>query len=280
MTSLLGRLPQVSFLSVLDIVLVAILIYSFLVLIRGTRGQPMLIGVMVLAAVYYGARVAGLSTLNWVLSTALPYGVFALIVVFQNEIRQGLARLGRVLSFNRSLGDSPDVYDDIVLAAGKFSMERTGALIAIEREVGLRTYLESGVPLSAQLSYDLLITIFQKGAPLHDGAVIIQGDLVAAAACFLPLSTKPALSSELGSRHRAGLGVTEETDAVVVMISEETGRISLAYGGNLERGISPAQLQRRLTELVPRYVPSMTMAGSEVEATPAAAAPRTPAVRP
>ncbi len=259
MTNLLGRLPQMSLLSALDILLVALLIYGFLVLIRGTRGQPMLIGVGVLVAIYYGARLAGLNTLNYVLGAALPYAMFAMIVIFQHEIRQGLVKLGRMLSFNRSMGDSADIYDDIVLAAGRFSEERIGALIAIEREVGLRTYLESGVPMGAQISYDLLVTIFQKGAPLHDGAAIVQRDKIAAAACFLPLSTKPLLAKELGSRHRAGIGLTEETDAVVVIVSEESGHITLAHGGNLERDLTSAQLQRRLSELVPRYVPSMNV---------------------
>ncbi len=268
--SLLGHLPQMSLLSVIDIVLVALLIYGFLVLIRGTRGQPMLVGVGILAAIFYGSRFAGLSTLNWLLGAILPYAMFAMIVIFQYEIRQGLVKLGRILSFNRSMGTAPDVYDDIVLAAARFAEERIGALIAIEREVGLRTYLESGVPLNALISYDLLVTIFQRVAPLHDGAAIIQGDRIAAAACFLPLSTKPALAKELGSRHRAGIGLTEETDAVVVIVSEETGWISLAHGGQLERQLSTAQLQQRLAQLVPRYVPSMNV--SPESATPLAAA--------
>lgn len=259
MTNLLGRLPQLSLLSVLDILLVALLIYGFLVLIRGTRGQPMLLGVGILVVTYYAARLAGLDTLNWLLGAALPYAMFAMIVIFQHEIRQGLVKLGRMLSFNRSLGDSADIYDDIVLAAGRFADEQIGALIVVEREVGLRTYLESGVPMGAQISYDLLVTIFQKSAPLHDGAAIIQGDKVAAAACFLPLSTKPSLAKELGSRHRAGLGLTEETDAVVVIVSEETGTISLAHSGSLERGLSQAQLQRRLAQLVTSYKPAMSM---------------------
>jgi diadenylate cyclase len=152
-------------------------------------------------------------------------------VVFAAEIRQGLARLGRGLTLSRAAGSEADVYDDIVLAANLFCQNQTGALIIIEREIGLRTYIESGVPLDARLSYDLLATIFRPSAPLHDGAVIVQNDRIAAAACFLPLSMNPVLSTQLGTRHRAGIGVTEETDAIAVIVSEETGGISLARTG-------------------------------------------------
>jgi diadenylate cyclase len=146
-------------------------------------------------------------------------------------------------------------YDDIVLAANLFSQNQTGALMVIEREIGLRTYIESGVPIDAQLSYDLLATIFRPSAPLHDGAVIIRRDRIAAAACFLPLSMNPLLSTQLGTRHRAGIGITEETDALSVIVSEESGAISIAVGGNVERDITPERLRERLAELLRRYVP-------------------------
>jgi diadenylate cyclase len=152
-----------------------------------------------------------------------------------------------------------DVYDDIVLAANLFSQNQTGALMVIEREIGLRTYIESGVPLDARLSYDLLATIFRPSAPLHDGAVIVQKDRIAAAACFLPLSMNPVLSTQLGTRHRAGIGVTEETDAIAVIVSEETGAISLAVGGKIERDVSVEQMRERLGELLRRYVPPSTL---------------------
>jgi len=146
-----------------------------------------------------------------------------------------------------------------VLAANLFSQNQTGALMVIEREIGLRTYVESGVPLDARLSYDLLATIFRPSAPLHDGAVIVQKDRIAAAACFLPLSMNPVLSTQLGTRHRAGIGVTEETDAIAVIVSEETGAISLAVGGKIERDLSVEQLRERLGELLRRYVPPSTL---------------------
>ena len=251
--------PHVSVISVIDILLVAIIIYEFLALIRGTRASLMVVGVAGLGLVFYLSRLGNLAALNWLISTLLPYTVFALIVVFAAEIRQGLARLGRGLTLSRAAGSEADVYDDIVLAANLFCQNQTGALIIIEREIGLRTYIESGVPLDARLSYDLLATIFRPSAPLHDGAVIVQNDRIAAAACFLPLSMNPVLSTQLGTRHRAGIGVTEETDAIAVIVSEETGSISLAVSGKIERDLSVDQLRDRLGELLRRYVPPSTL---------------------
>src|SRR5216683_4685156 len=245
--------------AVIDILLVAVIIYELLALIKGTRAAYMLVGVAVLALALYFSSVGELATLNWLLSALLPYTVFALIVVFSAEIRQALAGLGRRLLLSRGRAREADVYDDIVLAANLFSQNQTGALMVIEREIGLRTYVESGVPLDARLSYDLLATIFRPSAPLHDGAVIIQKDRIAAAACFLPLSMNPVLSTQLGTRHRAGIGVTEETDAIAVIVSEETGAISLAVGGTIERDLTVEQLRERIGELLRRYVPPSTL---------------------
>jgi len=256
---LLAPWPHVSVISIIDILLVAIIIYEFLALIKGTRAALMLVGVAALALAFYFSRVGELTTLNWVLSTLLPYAVFALIVVFAAEIRQALTRLGRTLTFSRVAASEADAYDDIVLAANLFSQNQTGALIVIEREIGLRTYIESGVPLDAHLTYDLLATIFRPSAPLHDGAVIVQKDRVAAAACFLPLSMNPVLSTQLGTRHRAAIGVTEETDALAVIVSEETGAISLAVSGKIERDLTVEQLRERLGALLRRYVPPSTL---------------------
>ena len=250
---------HLSLISVADILLVAFIIYHLLALIKGTRAALMLIGVAILALAFYLSRVGELATLNWLVSRLLPYAAFALIVVFAPEIRQALARLGRRLTLSRSRSSEADAYDDIVLAANLFSQNQTGALIVIEREIGLRTYIESGVPLDAHLSYDLLATIFRPSAPLHDGAVIVQKDRVAAAACFLPLSMNPVLSTQLGTRHRAGIGVTEETDAIAVIVSEETGQISLAIGGHIERDLTVEQLRERLGRLLRRYVPPSTL---------------------
>lgn len=259
MTQFAAAWPQVSVVSILDILVVAAIIYELLTLIKGTRASVMLVGVGALVLAFYLSRLGELATVNWLIRTLLPYAVFALIVVFAPEIRLALARLGRKLAFSRSGISAADAYDDIVLAANLFCQNQTGALMVIEREIGLRTYIESGVPLDAQLSYDLLATIFRPSAPLHDGAVIIQKDRVAAAACFLPLSMNPVLSTQLGTRHRAGIGVTEESDAIAVIVSEETGSISLAVAGKIERDLSVDQLRDRLGVLLHRYVPPATL---------------------
>lgn len=257
---ILGRWPDLSPTAIVDILVVAFLVYEFLVLIKGTRAAPMLVGVGVLGLAVWLARILELRTVNWLVGTLLPYAIFALIVVFAAEIRQALAKLGRKLTYARlSAAAQSEAYDDIVLAANLFSQNQTGALIVIEREIGLRTYIESGVPMDARLSYDLLATIFRPSAPLHDGAVIIQKDRIAAAACFLPLSMNPALSMQLGTRHRAGIGITEETDAIAVIVSEETGAISLAVGGHIERDLTLEYLRDRLSELLRRYVPPVAL---------------------
>ncbi len=246
--------PHLTLTSVIDILLVAVIIYELLSLVRGTRAAVMLVGLAIVAVAFFFSRMGELTTLNWLISRLLPYAVFAIIVVFAPEIRQALARLGRRISWRGVRAAEADAYDDIVLAANLFSQNQTGALIVIEREVGLRTYIESGVAMDARLSYDLLATIFRPSAPLHDGAAIVQGDRIAAAACFLPLSMNPVLSTQLGTRHRAGIGVTEETDAIAVIVSEETGTISLAIGGKIERDVSVEQLRARLGRLVQQSV--------------------------
>ena len=253
MTQLMAPWSRVSF-AVLDILLVALIIYEVLVMIRGTRAAPMLAGLAAVAVAFYLARIGELVTLNWLVSHLLPYIVFALIVVFQSEIRHMLSDVGRRVSFLRAAAVEGDSYDDIVLAANLFSQHQTGALIVIEREIGLRTYIESGVAMDAKLSYDLLATIFRPSAPLHDGAVIIQKDRLAAAACFLPLSMNPVLSTQMGTRHRAGIGITEETDAIAVIVSEETGAISMAVGGKIDRDLTAEQLRERLSNELRRYM--------------------------
>jgi diadenylate cyclase len=256
MLQTVGHIPQFSMVSVIDILVVAFIFYEFLKLIKGTRAIPMLVAVMLLLAAFWLAHIEQLKTVDWLITTLFPYAVFALIVVFGAEIRHALARLGRRLSAPRGgVFNGTDSYEDIVLAANHLSQTVTGALIVIEREIGLRTFIESGVPLDANLSYDLLITIFRPSAPLHDGAVIIQKGRIAAAACFLPLSMNPVLSTQFGTRHRAAIGITEETDAISVVVSEETGSISIAVGGAIERDITVEYLRERLSEVLRRYVP-------------------------
>jgi len=275
---LLRFLAGISFTSVLDILIVAFVIYQLLMLVRGTRAAQMLFGIGLIVFLYYASRWWRLDTVHWLLTTLLPYAVFALIVLFQAEIRRGLARLGgnpllpRLARLERSSS-----YDDILLACSLFSAEKTGALMVLERDTGLRTHTESGIGLDALLSYDLLVSIFRPQSPLHDGAVVVQKDKVAAAACFLPLSVNPALSRQLGTRHRAAIGITEETDAVAVVVSEQSGAISLAVQGSIEENISLERLRIRLGELMGVPIPPSAIpragAASEEAAAPAAPQP-------
>jgi diadenylate cyclase len=244
----------------MDILIIAILIYYMLQLLRGTRAMQMLIAILLLIILYEGARKAQFEMVEWLLDTLLPYVAIALIVLFQPEIRRALDRFGRNLSLARFSSSSPaSTFDDVVLAAGYFAQNRIGALIAFERDVGLRTYIESGIPLDANLSYDLLLAIFRPGSPMHDGAVIVQATRIAAAACFLPLTLNPSTSNQLGTRHRAAIGVTEESDAAAVVVSEQTGAISLSVGGAIELGLSVEQLTDRLTDLFRRFRPTLAL---------------------
>ncbi len=246
-------------LAVLDILLVAAVLYQCLLLVRGTRASQVLLGIFLLVLAYYGSQWVGLAMLHWLLSTALPYLFIAILVLFQSEIRTGLAKIGRsTLGLARD-HDAGESYEDVVLAANYFSSRKIGALMVLERQTGLRTYIESGVPLQAHLSYDLLITIFRPGAPLHDGAVVIRGNRIAAAACFLPISTNPLLSPQWGTRHRAAIGISEETDAVAIAVSEAHGGISLAAGGKLEPDLSVERLRQRLGELFRQYLPPLAL---------------------
>ena len=223
---------EFSWLDVLDILIVALIIYELLQLIRGTHAVQMALGALVLVILYWASLWLNLQTLNWLLRTFLPFVVFGIIVVFQAEIRKVLAHLGKTPFFGAfSERRQEEVIDEVVLATTTLAAQKTGALLVIEREMGLRSYIETGIALDALVTYDLLISIFNPGTPLHDGAVILQGNRVAAAASFLPLTVNPELSRALGSRHRAAIGVTEDTDALAVVVSEETGTISLVQGG-------------------------------------------------
>ena len=238
-----------SWLDLVDILIVAFLIYQLLQFIRGTHAVQMALGALVLVLLYWLSQLLHLETVNWLLRTFMPYLVFGIIVVFQTEIRKVLAQLGKTpLPGVFGSPRTEEVIDEVVLAATTLAAQRTGAIVVIERDMGLRSYIETGIALDAYVTYDLLISIFNPGTPLHDGAVIIQGNRVAAAACFLPLTVNPQLSRELGSRHRAAIGVTEDTDALAVVVSEETGVISLVAGGRIRRGLEAASLKAALLE--------------------------------
>ncbi len=236
--------PRLNLNAVLDILAVALVIYQLLQIVRGTRAAHILVGVVTVVICYQIALQLGLETLRSMLSSLAPYTGIAIIILFQQEIRRALGRLGR----KRLLGGyhMPESTDEILLAIASLSRDKNGALIVLERDAGLRTFVESGVRLDAHVSRDLLLSIFMPGTALHDGAVIIQKDRVAAAACFLPLSVRPEIYSRLGTRHRAGLGITEESDALALIVSEETGAISVASAGEMESGVTMERVEERI----------------------------------
>lgn len=235
--------------TIVDIMALGFLIYQIIMVLKGRRAARVLTGVGVIVVVYVIATALKLELLRTVIASVAPYTSFALIVMFQSEIRMLLARMGRMQWFG--LGgrlQRREAVAEIVLAVREMAESKTGALIVIERDIGLRTFIESGVRLDAELSHDLLAAIFARNAALHDGAAIVQGARVAAAACFLPLTMNPALMRKLGTRHRAAIGVTEETDALAVIVSEETGKVSLAAYGEIEFDVTQRRLEERLTE--------------------------------
>src|SRR5947209_3525575 len=236
---LMPALPKLTLTGVVDILVVAFLVYEALMVVRGTRAGHILVGILTVVLIYALAVWFRLDALRSLLSFIVPYLGIAIIVLFQSEIRRTLARIGRknLMGFGRGFR-APEATSEIMLALEQFSERKTGALIILERDIGLRTFIESGVSLDARVSRDLLVSIFHPGLPLHDGAVIVQKDRIGAAACFLPLTTNPALSQQLGTRHRAAIGITEETDCFSIVVSEETGRISVAVAGELVQGLS------------------------------------------
>ena len=243
----LSSLPAIDLNAVLDILVVAFLVYQALMVVRGTRAGHILVGILIMVSLYLAAWGARLEALRSVLSFIVPYLGIAIIVLFQSEIRRTLARLGRKRWFGLGRGyRGLESVNEILLAVEDLSAHKTGALIVLERDIGLRTFIESGVRLDAYISRDLLLSIFQVGLPLHDGAVIVQKEHIAAAACFLPLTTNPALASTLGTRHRAAIGITEESDCLSVVVSEETGRISVAAFGELVSGLTVTEATERI----------------------------------
>ena len=234
---------------VIDIIIVAVLIYELLRLVHGTRAVQMAVGLGLVGFLYELSSWLGLTTVQWVLRNAVLYLGFAVIVLFQHEIRAALTHLGnniRLPLTGKKRSANPfgqDWYDEVVLAATTLASEKTGALMVFERDVGLKTYIESGIRLDAKVNYDLLVTIFNTHTPLHDGAVIISNNRVGAACCFLPLTQNPLISRELGTRHRAAIGVTEDSDACAVIVSEETGVISFAKEGRLKRNLDGPSLR-------------------------------------
>ena len=244
-----GQGPSAVARAAVEIAILTYLVYQLFREIRGGRAVPVALGVLILFGAYFGAGLLGFSTIETLLAGLRPYLGLALIVVFQTEIRSALRELA--LRFVPAGRNKKKVYyelEDVIYAITQLTQTKTGALIVLERETGLRTYVQSGVALDARLTSDLLVSIFQRSSPLHDGGVIIQSGRIAAAACFLPLTTSPSLAATLGTRHRAAIGVSEESDALVVVVSETDGRISLALGGEIERGVTLDRLRLRMIE--------------------------------
>lgn len=236
---------------VIDILLVTYVIYKLIMLIRGTTAIQLLKGISVIIAVWFLSSAFQLQTLKWLVEQAINFGFLAIIIIFQPELRRALEQLGRGRLFTRYASVEEDVYketiDAVVEASVYMAKRRIGALISIERETGMSEYAETGVPIEAKITPELLINIFIPNTPLHDGAVIIKKNQILAAACYLPLSESRFIPKELGTRHRAAIGVSEVTDSLTVVVSEETGQISLAKNGEIFRDLDEERLKEMLT---------------------------------
>ena len=247
----MGRFfSQLRWQDLIDIIIVSYIIYKIFILVKGTRAARMLIGVGVLLAFSLLSRFLDLYTLDWLIQSFWTQIVIVLIILFQPEIRKALAQMGETPLLHRfSSAEEMKTIEEIVKASQTLANKKIGALIVFERDVSLSEYIEVGVSLDAKVTKELLISIFHPTSPIHDGAVIIKGNRVLAAGCFLPIKLGADLSKTYGTRHRAALGITEETDAVAVIISEETGAISLAVHGQLESSLDMEKLRQRLTNL-------------------------------
>ena len=258
-------LGRVGLWGLLDIAIVSVLIYELLKVVRRTHAVQIFIGGGLVIGLYYASQFTPLQTTHWLIRDMFGYIVFAAIVIFQSDIRRALVHFGRA-PFFRYLSrpeTTDETLEEVVVALQMLADQRIGAIVAIERDIGLRNYVESGIPLDATVSYDLLVTVFRPSSPMHDGAVVIQQDRVAAAACFLPLTVNPRVSKDLGTRHRAAIGLSEETDAIVLVVSEETGRLSLVLNGQMEHDLEADQLRYRLEALMLDRKPAETSRGAK-----------------
>ncbi len=242
--------PVATFINIVDVLLVWFVVYQLFKIIKGTKAVQLLKGIFVLIIVRVLTDIFHFDTLKWLLDQVLPWGFLAIIIIFQPELRRALEQLGRGRLFARTAMQEEEEHDRLMEALSKsvnyMAKRRIGALISIERETGLSEYIETGTPLKSVVTSELLINIFIPNAPLHDGAVILQKNQIAAAGCYLPLSESPFISKELGTRHRAALGLSEVTDAITIIVSEETGAISLAIDGELYRDLSIEEFEARL----------------------------------
>jgi diadenylate cyclase len=258
------ELPGVS--GWIEILILATMMYSVFRLFKGTRGSAILTGLIMLFGILFAiTSLSHLDVLNWLLSRLMLYISLAVVVIFQPEIRRVLARLGRQPWRNNGMSSQMSLVEPIMQAVSILSKRKIGALIAIEREIGTRAIQDTGTRMHSTVSAELLATIFFPHTPLHDGGVIISGDCICAAGCLFPLSQKEELSKTLGTRHRAAIGITEETDAIVVVVSEETGAISIAYNGKLRRGLEEERLRRMLSSMLRRERTGLTRFREKIE---------------
>ena len=251
---------NIRLLDLLDISIVAFIIYRIILLIKGTRAVQMLLGLAVILVVYFASRVGDLHTLNWFLSNFLSSIILVIVVIFQNDIRRALMHVGRNPFFGTMIyREESEIIDELVKACVALASRKIGALIAIERETGIKDILESGTPIDARVSNELIRAIFMPSSPIHDGALVVQQGRLTMAGCFLPLSQSRDLSKSLGTRHRAAVGLTELADAVAVVVSEETGKISVAINGGMTRNLDAAGLKKVLGRLLePRRTKNKT----------------------
>lgn len=232
---------------IVDVLLVSFLMYRALLVIRGTRALPMLLGLVAVAVVYFIAKRIGLVTLAWLIDSVFNSFILLVVVIFQDDIRRALTKMGsQPFLFKQSKSVSDRVQEEIALAAHRMSKAKLGSIIVIQREVGLDEFLAEGVPLDARVNRKILYSIFTKDSPLHDGAVIVEGGRIKAAGCVLPLSFNPDIDPQFGTRHRAALGITERSDAMVIVTSEETGAISLFMDGAIHRNLDSSSLREIL----------------------------------
>lgn len=234
---------------VADILIITVLIYWVINQIRGTRAVQMLIGLLMVAVLFAASQYFELYTLSWILNNFLASILLVIVILFQSDIRRALTRVGRGSLFGGTAQRRNEMIEEVARAAVLLATKRVGAIIALEREVGLSEYLEAGTPLDARVSRELLVSIFVPSSPIHDGAVVIRRGRITAAGCFLPLTSSPVVSRTLGSRHRAAIGLTEETDAAVIVVSEEEGQISLVREGKITRDMDAGSLRTTLAQL-------------------------------
>ena len=256
-------MPSINVVDIIEIIIIAFAVYQIVIWIKDTRAWVLMKGIIVLFLVWIIAMILGMNVLLWIFENAMVIGITAIVIIFQPEFRNALEQLGRKSfssispfedSRNKTERYSDRSIQGIVKAVYEMAKVKTGALIVVEREIQCREFERTGIPIDAEISSQLLINIFEHNTPLHDGAVILRDNRVVSATCYLPLSDNLELSKDLGTRHRAGVGISEVTDSMTVIVSEETGKISVAYGGRLHRGLSADELREYLSEIQDKVV--------------------------